>query len=126
MFTANVDEESLTGHSDLHSDVGAQGEEHPGRVANPTIKATGLAWLEFDKPDLDRAQMFARDFGFVVHDRSADSLFLRGYRAGSACMVIRKAPQARPLPGVRHRRPCAIQTSTHPAANHTAPGWVLV
>lgn len=95
MFTANVDEESLTGHSDLHSDVGAQGEEHPGRVANPTIKATGLAWLEFDKPDLDRAQMFARDFGFVVHHRSADSLYLRGYRPGSACMVIRKAPQAR-------------------------------
>lgn len=95
MFIADVDEESLTEHSGLHSDEGARSREHPGRAANPTIKATGLAWLEFDKPDLDRAQMFARDFGLVVHHRDDDSLYLRGHRAGTPCMVIRKAPQAR-------------------------------
>ena len=33
------------------------------------IKVADLAWLEFEKPDLDRAEVFARDFGFAVAAR---------------------------------------------------------
>ncbi|CAM5680542.1 hypothetical protein SVIOM342S_03705 [Streptomyces violaceorubidus] len=46
------------------ADQGALRGEHPGRSRNPLIKVANLAWLEFEKPDLDRAEVFARDFGF--------------------------------------------------------------
>src|SRR6187431_1416646 len=50
-------------HRSLHSETGAQPGEHPGRSGNPLVKAAGLAWLEFEKPDLDAAERFAIDFG---------------------------------------------------------------
>lgn len=95
MWMAEVAEGSVTPHTGLHVDAGARPGEHPGRSRNPLIKVTGLTWLEFEKPDLDRAQQFARDFGFAVHHRDDDSLYLRGTRAGSACVVVRKAPRSR-------------------------------
>ena len=55
----------------------------------------GLAWLEFEKPDLDRAERFGTDFGFTVADRTPDTVLLRGRQAAAACLVIRRGPQAR-------------------------------
>jgi catechol 2,3-dioxygenase-like lactoylglutathione lyase family enzyme len=55
----------------------------------------GLAWLEFEKPDLDRAERFGTDFGFTVSDRTTESLVLRARQAGSACLVVRRGPQPR-------------------------------
>ena len=55
----------------------------------------GLAWLEFDKPDLDRAERFGTDFGFTVADRTPGTLLLRGRQASAACLVIRRGPQPR-------------------------------
>jgi hypothetical protein len=55
---------------------------HPGRSRNPVIKVADLAWLEFEKPDLDRAEVFARDFGFQVAARTERELWLRGNFAG--------------------------------------------
>ena len=51
-------------HRDIHSDAGAVAGEHPGRSSNPVIKVRGLAWLEFSKPDLVRAEpeLVARHF----------------------------------------------------------------
>ena len=49
-------------HKGLHSEQGARGE-HPGRSRNPLIKVRDLAWLEFEKPDLVRAEAFARRSG---------------------------------------------------------------
>ena len=46
------------------------------------IKVADLAWLEFEKPDLSRAETFARAFGFSVADRTPDELHLRGTDAG--------------------------------------------
>ena len=40
-------------HRSLHSQTGARPGEHPGRSGNPLVKVAGLAWLEFEKPDLD-------------------------------------------------------------------------
>jgi len=50
-------------HRSLHSETGARPGEHPGRSGNPLVKVAGLAWLEFEKPDLDRAGRFYADFG---------------------------------------------------------------
>jgi catechol 2,3-dioxygenase-like lactoylglutathione lyase family enzyme len=82
-------------HHGLHSERGARRGEHPGRGGNPVIKVADLAWLEFEKPDLDRAEVFARDFGFATAARTGDELWLRGTYAGSPCMVIRRGPASR-------------------------------
>ena len=82
-------------HRSLHSETGARPGEHPGRSRNPLVKVAGLAWLEFEKPDLDRAERFGTDFGFTVADRTPDTLLLRGRQAAAACLVVRRGPQAR-------------------------------
>lgn len=82
-------------HQGLHSERGALRGEHPGRVADPVIKVVDLAWLEFLKPDLDRAERFARDFGFTVTARTPAALRLRGALPGTDCLVIRKGGASR-------------------------------
>ena len=82
-------------HRSLHSETGALPGEHPGRSRNPLVKVAGLAWLEFEKPDLDDAERFGTDFGFTVADRTPETLLLRGRWASTACLVIRRGPRAR-------------------------------
>ena len=82
-------------HNELHSDQGALRGEHPGRSRNPVIKVADLAWLEFDKPDLDRAEAFAHAFGFQTASRDAGEIRLRGADSGSPCVIIRRGPQTR-------------------------------
>ena len=82
-------------HTGLHSAQGALAGEHPGRVANPVVKVHDLAWLEFEKPDLERAELFARAFGFTTVPRTAHELQLRGTDAGAPCVLIRKGPRSR-------------------------------
>ena len=82
-------------HNDLHSERGALAGEHPGRARNPVIKVEDLAWLEFEKPDLDRAEVFAHAFGFATAARTADELQLRGAYAGAPCVIVRRGPRSR-------------------------------
>ena len=82
-------------HSGLHSAAGGLRAEHRGRSTNPVIKVQDLAWLEFVKPDLARAEAFARDFGFAVADRTPDALYLRGTWSRTPCLVIRRGAQSR-------------------------------
>ena len=82
-------------HRSLHSETGGLPGEHPGRSGNPLVKVAGLAWLEFEKPDLDRAEQFSTDFGFTVADRTPDAVLLRGRQAGAACLVVRRGPRPR-------------------------------
>ncbi|MDX6312105.1 MAG: hypothetical protein QOF44_1569 [Streptomyces sp.] len=82
-------------HANLHSELGAVRGEHPGRSLHPVIKVEDLAWLEFEKPDLDRAAVFARDFGFAEAARTEDALYLRGTMPGPHCLVVRRGPVAR-------------------------------
>ncbi|MFD0319031.1 VOC family protein [Streptomyces flavalbus] len=84
-----------TAHQDLHSERGALRGEHPGRARNPVVKVADLAWLEFEKPDLDRAEVFARDFGFGVAARTEGELWLRGTFAGPPCVVVRRGRASR-------------------------------
>jgi catechol 2,3-dioxygenase-like lactoylglutathione lyase family enzyme len=82
-------------HRSLHSETGARPGEHRGRSGNPLVKVAGLAWLEFEKPDLDRAERFYADFGFTVADRTRETLLLRGRWAAAACLVVRRGPRPR-------------------------------
>jgi hypothetical protein len=83
------------GHKDLHSAHGARTGEHPGRSANPVIKVHDIAWLEFEKPDLTRAEEFARAFGFTTARHTGDEVQLRGTGAGSPCVIIRRGARSR-------------------------------
>jgi 2-keto-4-pentenoate hydratase/2-oxohepta-3-ene-1,7-dioic acid hydratase in catechol pathway len=82
-------------HNDLHSDQGARKQEHPGRSRDPIIKVHDIAWLEFEKPDLARAEAFSRAFGFNTVVRTADELYLRGTDPGSPCVLIQQGPRSR-------------------------------
>ena len=82
-------------HKGLHSEQGALRGEHPGRSRNPLIKVRDLAWLEFEKPDLVRAEAFARAFGFTTVLHTADELYLRGTDAGSPCVIVRRGSHSR-------------------------------
>ena len=82
-------------HNELHSEQGALRGEHPGRSQNPTIKVRDIAWLEFDKPDLVRAEAFARAFGFHVLLRHPDELHLGGTDSGSAAVILRRGEKSR-------------------------------
>ncbi|WP_205877207.1 VOC family protein [Mycobacterium camsae] len=68
--------------------------EHPGRAANPVIKVHDIAWLEFEKPDLERTEAFATAFGLTVATRLPDTLVLRASNPGPACLVIRRGHQS--------------------------------
>jgi catechol 2,3-dioxygenase-like lactoylglutathione lyase family enzyme len=82
-------------HRDLHSDRGARRGEHPGRAPSPIVKVHDLAWLEFAKPNLERAETFAQAFGFTVALRTPAGLHLRGTDPGPPCVLIRKGPRSR-------------------------------
>ncbi len=82
-------------HQDLHSEQGAIKGEHSGRSRNPVIKVPDIAWLEFEKPNLMRAESFAQAFGFSTVLRSDDELQLRGSDAGAPCLIVRRGTRSR-------------------------------
>ncbi|OBK72449.1 VOC family protein [Mycobacterium sp. 1274761.0] len=82
-------------HNELHSEAGGQPGEHTGRSRNPVIKIADIAWLEFEKPDLGRAEAFARAFGFTTVLRTPGELHLRGTDAGSPCVLLRRGDKSR-------------------------------
>ena len=59
------------------------------------IKVVDIAWLEFEKPDLTRAEAFARAFGFQTARRGPDELQLRGTDAGAPCVIVRRGQRTR-------------------------------
>ncbi|WP_082968444.1 VOC family protein [Mycobacterium scrofulaceum] len=80
---------------DVHSEQGALRGEHPGRSRNPVIKVADIAWLEFERPDLTRAEAFAQAFGFHTAQHGPDEVHLRGTRAGSPCVILRRGRRSR-------------------------------
>ena len=82
-------------HRSLHSPAGAVRGEHPGRSRDPAVKVAGLAWLEFDKPDLEEAERFATDFGFTVAGRTPEELVLRGRQGAAPSLVVRHGRKPR-------------------------------
>ncbi|MEU5761609.1 VOC family protein [Nocardia sp. NPDC047648] len=82
-------------HAGLHSENGAVPGEHPGRAREPIVKVHDLAWLEFEKPDLERAEVFAHAFGFATSFRTGDELYLRGADPQAPCVLIRRGARSR-------------------------------
>lgn len=67
----------------------------PARHPQPTTRASALAYLVFDRPDLAVAERFLRDFGLQPVSCDKGLLFLRGTGPGPFCTVVRQAPAAR-------------------------------
>lgn len=82
-------------HRDLHSEQGGLPGEHRGRASNPVIKVRDLAWLEFEKPDLDGAETFAHAFGFATSLRTDEELHLRGAFEGTPAVIVRRGARSR-------------------------------
>jgi hypothetical protein len=87
--------DTVGAHNELHSEQGARTGEHPGRSRNPVIKVHDIAWLEFEKPDLMRAEVFAHAFGFSTVLRTDDELQLRGTDPGAPCVILRRGARSR-------------------------------
>ncbi|MFT2568381.1 hypothetical protein ACMWP8_28370, partial [Escherichia coli] len=62
---------------------------------NPTVKAQRLAYLIFERPDLDTAERFLSDFGLVVSQRNDDTLYLRGTGPAAYCYRVHRGEKAR-------------------------------
>ena len=92
----------------------------PGRARNPVIKVHDLAWLEFEKPDLDRAEAFAHArSGSRTVLRTADELQLRGTDAGRA---VRDHPPRHAVAVRRCRRSGRADAADVAAAGRARPG----
>jgi hypothetical protein len=83
------------GHKNLHGEHGALRGEHSGRARDPIIRIADIAWLEFDKPDIIRAEAFARSFGFGVALSAPQQIHLRGTNAGAPCVIVRRGRRSR-------------------------------
>ena len=71
--------------------------EHVQRLERPEAfqKAAQLAFLRFDKADLDKAQRFWIDFGLITVSRTRDELVMRGAGSAPAVVVARRAKVSR-------------------------------
>lgn len=67
----------------------------PARHPAPTVKASSLAYLIFERPDLDKAVEYLTDFGLQVARRDDQTLYLRGTGAAPYCYRIHKADKPR-------------------------------
>ena len=67
----------------------------PARHPSPTVKATALAHLIFERPDLAVAEGFLTDFGLKPCAKADSALFLRGSGSAPYCYRIHRADKAR-------------------------------
>lgn len=67
----------------------------PSRHPQPTVKACSLAHLIFERPDLALAERFLTDFGLVVANKTADTLYMRGTGAAAYCYRVHRAARPR-------------------------------
>jgi Glyoxalase/Bleomycin resistance protein/Dioxygenase superfamily len=72
-------------------------ENYPAlaRATSPTAKAKGLAFVMFERPDLDLAERFLTDFGLTTLERTADRLVMRAAHDVGPAYIATKAQTAR-------------------------------
>ncbi len=66
----------------------------PARNPNPATKATSLAYMIFERPDLDLAEKFLTDFGLRTAQKTPDLLLMRGTDSAPYCYVALRGPTA--------------------------------
>ena len=67
----------------------------PARHPERTARASALAYLVFERPDLKRAEDFLTDFGLLLAKRTHDVLYLRGTAPAPYCYRVHRASKAR-------------------------------
>jgi len=67
----------------------------PARHPKPTSKASALAYVIFDRPDLAKAEEYLIDFGLRRVANDGQFLFMRGTAPAPFCYVVRKAQAPR-------------------------------
>lgn len=67
----------------------------PARHAAPTVKAKKLAYLIFERPNLDKAERFLTDFGLRVAKRSLQELYMRASDNAPFCYRVVRADKER-------------------------------
>lgn len=71
----------------------------PGRIPlerpEPIIRIEDLAFVRFEKPELDRQERFLADFGLVRAHRSSDALYMRGTGPAPHVYVAHRGPAPR-------------------------------
>ena len=67
----------------------------PSRHSRPIAKASSLAHLIFERPDLELAERFLTDFGLVVVQRTPEMLYLRGAGPAAYCYRVHRAKRPR-------------------------------
>lgn len=67
----------------------------PARHPSPTAKATALAHLIFERPDLARAEDFLADFGLALVQRTHDVVYLRGTSSAPYCYRVHRGDKPR-------------------------------
>jgi catechol 2,3-dioxygenase-like lactoylglutathione lyase family enzyme len=67
----------------------------PARHGAPTARASAIAYLVFERPDLELAQSFLVDFGLEVVRRTDDELYLRASDESPYCYRIKRSAQSR-------------------------------
>lgn len=67
----------------------------PSRHPDPTVRATALAWVAFERPDLAEAERFLTDFGLQVVARTDEQRVLRGTGPEPFCYLVTRAATPR-------------------------------
>ena len=67
----------------------------PARHESPTVKAQSLAYLIFERTDLDKAREFLTDFGLQVVKQTESELYLRGMDSAPFCYRVIRGEQNR-------------------------------
>ncbi|WKE67349.1 VOC family protein [Gallaecimonas kandeliae] len=67
----------------------------PARHPAPRVKAKRLAYLIFERPDLDEAQRFLEDFGLKAAAQTSDTLYMRGTDSTPFCYCVKLGKKAR-------------------------------
>lgn len=67
----------------------------PARNPGPTAKASGLAYLIFERPSLGDATRYLTDFGLRFVSRRRNLIFFRGADTSPLCYVVRRGPAPR-------------------------------
>ncbi|MBM4265508.1 MAG: glyoxalase [Deltaproteobacteria bacterium] len=66
-----------------------------GRADEPLVRVLELAYVTFEKPDLEASERFLTDFGLVRVERTEDAIYLRGHGEDPYCYVLRRGDTPR-------------------------------
>lgn len=69
--------------------------KEPQRHDAPTVRATRLAYLMFERPDLASAETFLNAFGLTTVERTDGHLLMRGSDSAPYCYRVKRGPKPR-------------------------------